>query len=217
MLAIDQVTNTSDAAKPVSTAQATAIGLKVDKTTSIVTTAPLTGGGDLSTTRTLAVSNFAGSAPGAVPTSPGGITGFLRADGTWAAPSGSAIVQSPTPPSDTTVLWADTSQVGIEENVRYLKTVSTTTYTLVLADRGKLLLCANAAAQTVTVPTNASAAFVIGTQLDLVQTGAGVLTIAAAGGVTVNATPSLAFRAQYSAASLIKTATDTWLLVGDLA
>lgn len=55
---------------------------------SISTTAPLTGGGDLSANRTLAITAFAGSTPGAVPTSPGGTAVFLRADGTWAAPAG---------------------------------------------------------------------------------------------------------------------------------
>ena len=57
-------------------------------TRSIATTAPLTGGGDLSADRTLAISSFAGSAAGAVPASAGGTTNFLRADGTWAAPAG---------------------------------------------------------------------------------------------------------------------------------
>jgi len=52
----------------------------------INTTAPLTGGGDLSADRTLAITSFAGSAAGAVPTSAGGTANFLRADGTWAAP-----------------------------------------------------------------------------------------------------------------------------------
>jgi hypothetical protein len=49
----------------------------------ISTTAPLTGGGDLSANRTLAITEFAGGAPGSVPTSPGGTARFLRADGTW--------------------------------------------------------------------------------------------------------------------------------------
>jgi hypothetical protein len=148
-------------------------------------------------------------------------TNFLRADGTWAVPAGgtggSAIVQQPNPPTDTTVLWADTDEVSLEENVRYLSTNAGTSYTLVAGDRGKLILCSNASPQTVTVPPNASVAYSIGTQIDLVQTGAGVLTVAQGGGVTVNATPSRAFRAQYSGASLVKTATDTWLLMGDLA
>ena len=56
-----------------------------------------------------------------------------------------------------------------------------------------------------------------GAQVTVAQMGAGKVTVAGAGGVTVNATPSLGFRAQYSTATLIKTATDVWLLVGDLA
>jgi hypothetical protein len=55
-------------------------------TRAINTTAPLTGGGNLTADRTLAITAFAGSAAGAVPASPGGTANFLRADGTWAAP-----------------------------------------------------------------------------------------------------------------------------------
>lgn len=54
----------------------------------INTTAPLTGGGDLSANRTLGINTFSGLLPGAVPTSAGGTTNFLRADGAWAAPGG---------------------------------------------------------------------------------------------------------------------------------
>jgi hypothetical protein len=57
------------------------------------TTAPLTGGGNLTADRTLAISNFAGSVPGAVPTSPGGTATFLRADGTWSSPPGTGIAK----------------------------------------------------------------------------------------------------------------------------
>lgn len=67
---------------------ATAMGVKADKTTAINTTAPLTGGGDLSTSRTLAVNTFGTAQPGVVPSSGGGTANFLRADGTWAAPPG---------------------------------------------------------------------------------------------------------------------------------
>lgn len=91
-----------------------------------------------------------------------------------------------------------------------------TTYTLVLTDAGKLITLANASAITVTVPTNASVAFPIGTTIDLAQILAGKVTVGGAG-VTINATPSLGFRAQWSSATLIKYLTDTWLLVGDLA
>jgi hypothetical protein len=91
-----------------------------------------------------------------------------------------------------------------------------TTYTFVLADAGKLLEFNNAGAITVTVPTNASVAYPIGTQINILQTGAGQVTVAA-GSTTVNATPGLKLRAQWSSATLIKRATDTWVLVGDLS
>lgn len=53
----------------------------------INTTAPLTGGGDLSADRTLAVNTFGAAQAGVVPPSGGGTTNFLRADGSWAAPT----------------------------------------------------------------------------------------------------------------------------------
>lgn len=52
----------------------------------VSTTLPLTGGGDFSANRTLAINNFAGSVAGAVPPSTGGVVTFLRADGSWATP-----------------------------------------------------------------------------------------------------------------------------------
>lgn len=92
-----------------------------------------------------------------------------------------------------------------------------TTYTLVLADAFKMVTCSNAAAVTLTVPANASVAFTVGDRIDLVGIGAGLLTITGAVGVTVNgeSAGSATLSAQYSAASLLKTATDTWLLIGD--
>lgn len=54
----------------------------------ILTTAPLTGGGDLTANRTLAVNTFGAAQAGVVPSSGGGTANYLRADGTWAAPAG---------------------------------------------------------------------------------------------------------------------------------
>ena len=92
-----------------------------------------------------------------------------------------------------------------------------TTYTTVLADQSKLVTLTNASAITLTIPANSSVAYPVGTKIDFAQLGAGQVTVAGAGGVTVNATPTLKLRDQYSGASCIKTATDTWLLVGDLS
>jgi len=93
-----------------------------------------------------------------------------------------------------------------------------TTYTLVLTDAGKLVTLSNASAITLTVPTNASVAYTTGTQILLAQLGAGQVTVAAAGGVTVSSrSAALKIAGQYGAATLIKTATDTWLLTGDIS
>ena len=90
-------------------------------------------------------------------------------------------------------------------------------YTLVLADDGKVVEVASASANTLTVPTNASVAFPVGTQITVIQTGAGQTTITPVSGtVTINATPGLKLRAQWSSCVLIKRATNTWVALGDL-
>jgi len=97
-----------------------------------------------------------------------------------------------------------------------------TTYTFVLTDnRNKLVTASNASAQTYTIPTNASVAFPIGSTINVIQIGAGQVTLQGNGGVTVASTGATAtapkLRAQYSAASIIKVGTDSWYVVGDIA
>lgn len=95
---------------------------------------------------------------------------------------------------------------------------SGTTYTLALTDAGDVVTLTNGSAITLTVPLNSSVAFPIGTQVTLAQMGAGQVTVAGAVGVTVYSADSfLKLRTQYSSGTLIKTATNTWLLIGDLA
>jgi hypothetical protein len=98
-----------------------------------------------------------------------------------------------------------------------------TTYTFALTDNGKLVTASNASAQTYSIPTNASVAFPIGTQINIIQIGAGQVTIQAAssGTTTVSSTGTTAtapkLRVQYSSATLIKANTDLWYVVGDIA
>ena len=96
-----------------------------------------------------------------------------------------------------------------------------TTYTFVLSDNGKLVTASNASAQTYTIPLNSSVAYAVGAQINIIQIGAGQVTIQGAGGVTVasNGATSTApkCRGQYSAATLIKVATDTWYVIGDIS
>lgn len=92
-----------------------------------------------------------------------------------------------------------------------------TTYTLALSDLGALVELSNASPITLTVPLESSVAFAVGDRVDIVQTGAGQVTIAGAGGVTVNAYDGqLKLNGQWAAATLIKRATNTWLLIGNI-
>jgi hypothetical protein len=93
----------------------------------------------------------------------------------------------------------------------------TGSYTLVLADQGKVVEVNSASAANVTVPPNASAAFPVGTLIQVDQIGAGQVTIVPRSGVTVNAAGgALDLAGQYSSAVLRKRATDTLIAVGDL-
>lgn len=93
-----------------------------------------------------------------------------------------------------------------------------TTYTLVLSDAGKMVTLTNASAITLTVPPNSSVAFPTNTRIDLLQYGAGQVTVAAGAGVTIYSKASaLKLSAQYAGATLWKKATDTWVLVGDIS
>jgi hypothetical protein len=98
-----------------------------------------------------------------------------------------------------------------------------TTYTFVLADNGKLVTASNASAQTYSIPTNASVAYPVGTQINLIQIGAGQVTVNAvtSGTTTILSNGASAAapkcRGQYSALTAIKVATDAWYVVGDIA
>ena len=93
-----------------------------------------------------------------------------------------------------------------------------TSYTTVLGDDGKLITCDNASAITLTIPPNGTVAYGIGTQLNIMQLGAGVVTITAGAGVTLRSNGSkLKTNGQYAVATCCKIASDTWVVIGNLA
>lgn len=93
-----------------------------------------------------------------------------------------------------------------------------TTYTAALTDDGKLITLDNGSAIALTIPPNGTVAFGIGTQLNIMQLGAGVVTITAGAGVTLrSAGTKVKTNGQYSVATCVKIATDTWVLVGNLS
>lgn len=94
-----------------------------------------------------------------------------------------------------------------------------TSYTLVSADAdNKLVTMSNAAAITLTVPPSV---FTAGQQINAAQIGAGQVTFAQGAGVTITSTGASSaapkLRAQQSSCTVICTASNTFLVVGDLA
>jgi hypothetical protein len=99
----------------------------------------------------------------------------------------------------------------------------TASYTAVLANNSQVVTMDNSSANTFSIPTNASVAFPIGTQINVLQIGTGQTTIQAvtSGTTSILSTAATAaapkLRARYSLATCIKSATDTWYVVGDIA
>ena len=181
-LGLGSVDNTADTAKPVSSAQASAIA---------------TAKSEAIADATAQVNAVIAAAPAALNTLDE-LAAALGDDANYATTITTALagkVPSATPISQ-----------------------KTASYTLSSINEKDSMIEMNAAgATTVTIPTDAAVAFPVGTSLDVLRVGAGAVDIAAAGGVTVNATPGLKLRAQWSSATLIKRAANTWVLVGDLS
>ena len=212
MVGLGNVDNTADTAKPVSTAQATAIATAKSEAIADATSqvnALLTGApAALNTLDELAAAlgddaNFASTvttslglkAPLASPTFTGTVT---------VAASG--------------VAFTDGTQTkeGVASRTPIVQ--KTAAYTLsALTERDSLIEVSSATGVTITIPTNTAVAYPVGTSIDILQTGAGQVTIAPVDGtVTVNATPGLKLRTTWSSATLFKRAANTWVVFGDL-
>ena len=105
------------------------------------------------------------------------------------------------------VAWATPTTLNLTFNAQ-----TGTTYTLVSGDVNKLVTLSNSSAITVTVPNGV---FTSGQQINLQQIGAGQVTVASDGTTTITGTGT-ALRAQYSAATLVCTGTNTFTLIGDI-
>ena len=171
--------------------------------------------------------------PSGGPTGPTGATGATGATGLIGA-TGATGLAGPTGPQgaastvtgpagatgpSVTVPTGATGATGPNGTWDTAQTVDakSDTYTLVLGDAGKLINCTKATSMSIIVPTNAAQGFSIGQRVDVLQYGAGQVTVSGDTGVTVRATPTNKLRATYSTASIIKIGTNEWVLVGDLS
>lgn len=113
--------------------------------------------------------------------------------------------------------WIPIAAAAATQGQWIISTIATTTYTPALTDVGKELLFSSATAVTVTAPSDTTVAFVVGQTIPLVQTGAGKVTVAADTGVTILSRSGYqSTSAQYGVIYMTKTASNTWLLSGDL-
>jgi hypothetical protein len=103
---------------------------------------------------------------------------------------------------------ASWSPVNVELNAK------TDNYTLIASDAGKLITMTSASNKTITVPNGI---FTVGQQIAIAGLGTGVVTIDDDGTSVIYATPGTLLRTQYSTAALVCIATNTFLLLGDLA
>lgn len=88
-----------------------------------------------------------------------------------------------------------------------------TSYTLLLTDVGRQVTMSNAAASTLTIPPNASVAFDVGVRIQVIQLGAGAVTLTPGAAVTVSEVGNNLVLAQYGSAILVKQATNTWIVL----
>jgi len=181
-LGLGSVTNTSDADKPVSTAQATAI--------SAAQAAAIADA-------TAQVAAVIASAPGALDTLDE-LAAALGDDANYATSITTALAGK-----------VDSYTPIVQKTASYTLTT--------LTERDDLIEVNSASACVISIPEDATVNYPIGTSLDILQTGAGEVSIAGVSGtVTVNATPGLKLRTQWSSATIFKRAANTWVAYGDL-
>jgi len=155
----------------------------------------------------------------------GDITGVTASTGlSGGGTSGTVTVSIDTSvTADLTTAQTLTNKTLTDPKINLAFDAETASYTAVLANNGQVVTMDNASANTFSIPTNASVAFPIGTQLNVLQIGAGQTTIQAvtSGTTTIQSTGATAaapkLRVRYSAATCLKAGTDLWYVFGDIA
>ena len=209
---LGNVDNTADASKPVSTAQATAIATAkseaIADATSQINAVIASAPAALNTLDELAAAlgddaNFAST-----------VTTSLAAKAPLASPTFTGTLTV----SASGIAFTDGTQT--KEGVPSRTVIGTTigaAYNLSTGGLGlRDQLIPVSGAYTITVPTNATTAYPIGTSISFYQSAGADAVFAEAAGVTILRTPGLKLRALYSSATITKVSTDVWLLAGDL-
>lgn len=156
-------------------------------------------------------------------------TGLIRdaSDSKW-----KLVSNGPEPTSNTidfTGITYDTLKVGgiefsdgtqTKEGIPSLTSFvyKTASYTLdSLSLRDQVIEVSSSSPTTITIPLDSTIDYPIGTSIDILQTSTGQVTIDKISGVTMNGTPGFKLRTQWSSATILKRAANTWIVYGDLA
>lgn len=108
------------------------------------------------------------------------------------------------------VTWQDSVPTTVRSS-------ALTTTNIILADKNGVVITTTSSATDVRIPTNAGAAFPIGTKITIIQEGSGTVTVVGTAGVTLQSAQGHdRLTHQYSVATVVKTAIDTWYLYGDI-
>ena len=100
-----------------------------------------------------------------------------------------------------------------------IKYLSGSGYMPTSADAGNLLAIETNAPTTLFVlsaPTSANGNFIVGQKVDFIRMGTTPVSCTSMGASTINGTPSLVLRDQYSSASLVYYKPNQWVVIGDL-
>jgi len=232
---LGNVDNTTDANKPISSATQTALDLKAPLASPALTGTPTAPTAAAATNTTqIATTAFVRAEVAALVNSAGStldtlgeIATALGNDANLSTTLTNSIalkapLASPTFTGTVTVAAAGvafTDGTQTKEGVPSRTPIlyKTANYTLSAAsERDSLIEVDSTSPVTITIPTNSAVAYPIGTTLDILGTNTGLITIAGDTGVTVNATPGLKLRGQWSSATLFKRAENSWVVFGDL-
>jgi len=234
-LSLENVNNTSDANKPVSTATQTALDLKAPLASPALTGVPTAPTAAAATNTTqIATTEFVRAEVAALVNSAGAtldtlgeIATALGNDANLSQTLTTSIglkapLASPTFTGTVTVAAAGvafTDGTQTKEGVPSRTPIisKSASYTLSAAsERDSLIEVDSTDPVTITIPLNSAVAYPVGTTLDILGINTGLITIAGDSGVTVNSTPGLKLRTQWSSCTLFKRAENSWVVYGDL-
>jgi hypothetical protein len=178
----------------------------------------LTGGGT-SGTVTVSLSTPVSAANGGT-----GLSSLGTGVATWlGTPSSANLAAAVTDETGSGALVFGTTPTLSDPKINLGIDAETASYTAVLANNSQLVTMNNASANTFSIPTDANVDFPVGTQITVLQIGAGQTTIQAvtAGTTTINSTGATAnapkLRVRYSSATCLKLSANNWVVIGDIS